>query len=248
MTSPAIPIIGISSSLLTIESGALRGRERAFVGQDYVHAISRAGGIPIILPTVKDEVSIARQVNLIDGLVLSGGYDVHPHFYGEEPHRLLEASYPDRDHYEIQLTLLAHQYKKPILGICRGIQLINVAFGGTIYQDISLHGQNILQHHQAVRVDHEFHTVNVEKGSKLSQILNCKFIKTNSLHHQAVRLLAPGFCVNATTQDGIIEGIEKVDGSFILGVQWHPELMFEKDPMMLKLFEALLNASAKKGN
>lgn len=247
MNLSKLPTIGISGSLFTIESGALKGRERAFVGQDYVQAISQAGGVPIILPVINSEDAISKYVELIDGLVLSGGYDVHPHFYGEEPHPLLDASYPDRDDFEIKLTHLTQQVRKPILGICRGLQILNVAFGGTLYQDLTLHSSDTLQHNQKVRIDHPIHTVKLEEGTILREIMNQSSIGTNSLHHQSIRLLANGFIVNARTTDGIIEGIEKMDESFILAIQWHPELMYERDEKMFQLFHAFIRASSRKG-
>jgi putative glutamine amidotransferase len=239
------PIIGISGSLFTIDAGTLKGRERVFVGQDYVQSVCLAGGVPVILPIVSDEALILQQVEMIDGLILSGGYDVHPCFFGEEPHTLLEACYPDRDAHEIQLVRLAYQLKKPILGICRGIQLINVAFGGTLFQDLSLYSSNTLQHNQKARVDYAIHKVKLEEGTKLHQLFNQTCIYTNSMHHQSIQTVAPGFTINALAYDGIIEGIEKMDDSFILGVQWHPELMIEKDPQMLALFRTLILASSK---
>lgn len=240
------PLIGISGSLLTIETGALKGRERAFVGQDYIQAISHAGGIPIILPVIQESQAIAKYVEMIDGLILSGGYDVDPHFYNQEPHALLQCCYPDRDCYEIELVRLAALAEKPILGICRGIQLLNIAFGGSLYQDLSQHSESPLQHNQMSRVDYPIHKVQIKKGTVLHQIVKQATIRTNSLHHQSVHLPAPGFTINAVSSDGIIEGIEKMDESFILGVQWHPELMCIRDPLMRELFRSFVNAAAIK--
>ncbi len=219
MGSSLLPVIGISGSLLTIESGALRGRERAFVGQDYIQAISRAGGIPIILPIVNEEESIIKHLGLIDGLILSGGYDVHPHYFGEEPHALLDACYPDRDEYEIKLARLTRQSRKPILGICRGLQLMNVAFGGSLYQDLTLYSSNTLQHNQKVRIDHAIHTVAIKEGTFLRKLINLPSLS------QTVCIINPfnpwlrDLTINAIAEDGIIEGIEKMDESFILGIQ-----------------------------
>lgn len=232
--------IGISASLLTIDAGVLKGRERAFVGQDYVHAVARAGGVPVILPVINTDEIIAQQLKAVDGLILSGGFDVHPHFYGEEPHALLDVCYPDRDAFEIKLAQTASKMNIPILGICRGLQLLNVAFGGTLHQDIALHSNEVLQHHQKARPDMPAHTVNLELGTVLHHIFQQTSIRTNSLHHQSINKLAPGFTVSAKSQDGVIEGIESMEHSFILGVQWHPELMVEKDPLMQGLFQAFV--------
>lgn len=240
------PIIGISASLLTIETGVLKGRERAFVGQDYAAAIAKAGGTPIVLPIVESVELIAKQVDLIDGLLLSGGYDIHPHFFGEEPHALLEMSYPDRDLYEISLVQSAYRIKKPIFGICRGLQLINVAFGGTLHQDLASSSKETLQHHQKARADYPTHTIDIAEGTWLRKIANQPSIRTNSLHHQSISAMAPGFTISAKTRDGVIEGIEKMDPSFVLGVQWHPELMYERDPLMFELFRTFIQASLQR--
>lgn len=237
------PIIGISATLLTIESGNFIGLDRCAVVQDYVNAIVKAGGIPIVLPVVEEEDCIAQQVQLIDGLLLSGGYDVSPLFYGEEPKRGLESIRPERDAYEIRLLQIARELNKPILGICRGIQVLNVAFGGNLYQDLSLEVPSSIQHSQKGSPDQASHSVKLSSGTKIKEIMEEEFILTNSFHHQAVKDLAPGFIANAYSKDGLIEGIESIDDSFILGVQWHPELMFVKSPKMLKLFQAFVEAS-----
>jgi len=241
-SSSKFPIIGISASICTIDTGSLLGRERVFIGQDYIKAIIQAGGIPIVLPLIESEDSICRQVDLIDGLMLSGGYDVDPHFYGEEPHHLLEATYRERDLCETVLVRAAAQKKIPILGICRGLQLINVAFGGSLYQDLTCIDKDLLQHRQKTNLHEGAHTVDLEKGTILEKIYNQESIRTNSLHHQSIKKLAEGFKINAKSRDGIIEGIEKMDQSFILGLQWHPELMFDADAQTRTLFRAFIDA------
>ncbi|WP_068470940.1 gamma-glutamyl-gamma-aminobutyrate hydrolase family protein [Candidatus Protochlamydia phocaeensis] len=230
------PVIGISASLLTIETGCFRGRERAYVGQDYIKAIHQAGAIPMILPIISGNEAIWQQLTLIDGLLLSGGYDVHPHFYGEEPDRLLQDIYPARDEYEIKLVHYADQMGKPILGICRGLQLLNVAFGGSLYQDVSYYTSSVLKHSQQAGVEVSSHSVEILEGTKLKTILEKPAILTNSFHHQAIKQLAPGWQMNARTKDGLIEGAEKMGDSFVLGVQWHPELMIEKRSDIFRLF------------
>ncbi|CUI16755.1 Peptidase C26 family protein [Candidatus Protochlamydia naegleriophila] len=237
------PIIGISASLLMIETGCFKGRERVFVGQDYIQAIVQAGGIPVVLPVVSDEGAVERQMELIDGLLLSGGYDVHPLLYGEEPDALLQDLYPERDQYEIQLTQGAYQSGMPILGVCRGLQLMNVAFGGTLYQDVSRHSPFVLQHLQHAQVHVGAHTVELVEGTVLKNAMQVDLLLTNSFHHQSVKKVAPGFRVNALAKDGIVEGIEKVDHPFIVGVQWHPELMVEKQLEAGKLFKSFVEAS-----
>jgi putative glutamine amidotransferase len=237
------PIIGISATLLMIESGSFMGRERSAVGHDYIRAIELAGGVPVVLPIVKEQHLIQQQIEMIDGLLLSGGYDVCPQKYGEEPKPGLEAICPERDAYELELVQIAHRLKKPILGICRGLQLLNVAFGGTLYQDIGLSFPTALQHHSQAKPGEGTHTVTILPGTALQQILQESTLLTNSFHHQAVKNVASSLIVNAHSTDGVIEGIESAEDLFILGVQWHPELMLEKRSQMLKLFHAFLEAS-----
>jgi putative glutamine amidotransferase len=245
MKTMHLPVIGISASLLTIEKGCLLGRERSFVGHDYIRAVQQSGGVPLVLPIISDESVILQQLELIDGLLLSGGYDVQPVFYGEEPLPLLEEICPQRDVYEMALIKGAHQAGKPILGVCRGLQLLNVAFGGTLYQDLSQHSVSVLQHSQKAKVEVATHTVDIMDSTLLRDVFNQSNLRTNSFHHQAVKQLAPGFRANAKASDGIIEGIEKED-AFVLGVQWHPELMFEQHPCMLRLFQAFVEAAHKR--
>lgn len=237
------PIIGISANLLTIESGAFQGRERAAVGYDYVQAVKLAGGIPLILPIVEETQAVQSQVALIDGLLLSGGYDVSPLNYGEEPQRYLEETRPERDAYELALINVAYASQKPILGICRGLQLLNVAFGGTLYQDIPHAFSTSLQHSQKAKPEEATHTVELVEGSLLQQIMKTSTLLTNSYHHQAIKELAPGFQVNARAKDHVIEGIEKIGDLFILAVQWHPELMILKYTQMQRLFQGLVEAA-----
>jgi putative glutamine amidotransferase len=240
--SIAKPIIGISSSLLTIDSGSFLGYERLFVGYDYIEGIVQAGGIPLVLPVIEEESVIVEQMKSVQGLLLSGGYDVSPHFYGEEPTPGLEAVNQKRDIHEMQLIRHAHQAGKPIFGICRGMQLLNVAFGGTLYQDIQSSIPHPLQHLQKTYPHVATHQVEVVKDSLLHQLLNQEVVSVNSYHHQTIKTVAPSFLINARSKDGIIEGIENRNGSFICGVQWHPEMMFKKSALMFKLFEGFVQA------
>jgi putative glutamine amidotransferase len=245
-SQPKPPLIGISASLLIIESGSLMGRERIAVGHDYIEAIRLAGGTPIVMPIIEGKEFIQQQMQCVDALLLSGGYDVCPLFYDEEPQRGLEAICPDRDRYEIQLLQAARESQKPILGICRGLQLLNVAFGGTLYQDIEMALSSPVQHNQKAKPEEATHTVTLMPCTKLNQIMEENLLLTNSFHHQAIKDLAPGLVANAYAKDEIIEGVEGEGDLFILGVQWHPELMFNKHPKMLKLFHAFVEAARQR--
>jgi putative glutamine amidotransferase len=223
------------------------GMERAYVNYDYVQVISMVGAVPIVLPVISDEQSIRRQLELVDGLLLSGGYDISPLYYNEEPCKELEFIFPEVDEYQLATARITASLGKPMLGICRGTQILNVAFGGTVYQDVQ-QVPNAIQHVQKSQRHVPGHTVNIVKDTILSEIFNKKKIVTNSFHHQAVKDIAPGFIVNARSEDGIIEGIEQSGDVFTLGVQWHPEMMAEKYPDMLKIFRRFITATELRRN
>lgn len=237
------PIIGISATLLTAESGVYLGLERACVINNYIEAVRLSGGIPIILPVIEGNEMIEAQVDLIDGLLLSGGYDITPSIFGEEPALGLEATHPARDIYEISLLQSAAAKEKPILGICRGIQLINVAFGGTLFQDLPSSGFPVLQHFQKTKYSLATHLVKLLPQSKLRKIFGKESLFTNSFHHQSVKEIAPGFVISAQTSDGVIEGIESQNAPFLMGVQWHPEVMCPQTSGMQLLFSAFIEAA-----
>ncbi len=237
------PVIGISANILTVETGVLAGRKRIYVNRDYVHAIEEAGGIPLLLPVVEDIGSVHRQIDALDALLVSGGQDVDPCHYGEEHHPQLQEISKDRDRCELEAIRYAYSKKLPILGICRGLQVLNVAFGGSLYQDIPHEFPEGLNHtHQEISASH---TVTLEKKSRLHAIFDQDVLQINSFHHQSIKKLATSFVVNARASDGIIEGIEKDDPLFVLGVQWHPELMVAEDALMLKLFRAFVQVAGE---
>lgn len=236
------PLIGILASVWVVETGFHAGDERLFAGADYVGAVLQAGGTPVILPLVNSLAAIRGQVQAIDGLLLIGGYDVDPLLYGEEPMPKLGPVFPKRDAYEIAALEIACGQGKPILGICRGIQTINIAFGGTLWQDLSLMEEPTLQHYQNSLKYVPGHTIDISPGTLLYEIFGEEQLRTNSYHHQAIREPAPGFIVNARARDGVIEGIENRDAA-ILGVQWHPEMMVGEFSIMLNLFRWLINSA-----
>lgn len=245
------PLIGILTNLLIVESGVFAGAERIYVNRDYASSVLRAGGTPLLLPIICDAAAMQQQIAAVDAILISGGQDVQPHHYNEEPSPLLEAVCPERDEYEMAVVKQAFSLGKPIFGVCRGLQLINVVFGGSLYQDITNYFPSApFQHTQKIKKEDahqndEPHTVDIAQNSWLSSVFEKETLITNSFHHQAVKDLAPGFRVNARAKDGVIEGIEKIDGSFVMGVQWHPEMMTEKHPDMQKLFCAFVTEASK---
>ena len=235
------PVIGISASL---SRKFMHTTIRSYVNEYYANAVIAAGGVPVILPVTDNKEAIFGMIDVIDGLILSGGADVNPLLYGEEPHPSLEALMPRRDSFETNLLKLATNKKLPVFGICRGQQFINVYNGGTLYQDIHDMTNSNVRHRQLTDREVGTHTVDVKKGTWLHGILGDKAV-VNTYHHQAVKDLAPGFVVAARSKDGSIEAIEKIKGSFCMGVQWHPERMQKGNELMLKLFKEFINVCRK---
>ena len=219
-----MPIIGISSSIIVDNSGSFAGYMRAYVNKDYVDAVIRAGGVPLIIPFSVDKEVIISQAQLIDGLILSGGHDINPYNYGQEPSQKIGEIFPERDIYEMILLEESKKRDIPILGICRGFQLINVAAGGTLYQDLSLIPGNILKHNQVSKPTLKTHKIQIEENSVISSIFG-KETMVNSFHHQALDKVADDFRVVARASDGVVEAIEHKTYKFLVAVQWHPEML-----------------------
>ena len=229
--------VGIIDTMQIIALRAEPTYVRINSNDNYVMSVSRAGGIPYILPVVSDLQSIKKQVESMDAIVLSGGYDINPLIYGEEPATGLGTICPERDDYDINVAKFSLEMNKPLLGVCRGLQVLNVASGGTLIQDISAIKEN-LKHLQSAKPDLATHTIDIETETNLHRIIG-KSAGVNSFHHQAAKKIAPGYLVSARSKDGIVEAIEKEDG-FAVGVQWHPEIMAVSDDAMLGLFRALI--------
>lgn len=239
--------IGISGNILIDEGGMFPGYKRSYVNDDYVKSVISAGGIPLILPLNTNEEIIKAQLSMIDGLILSGGYDVNPLLLGEEPHKLLGMTMSDRDTFDALLIKHALDMQLPILGICRGCQILTATCGGTLYQDCSLSEGSYIKHSQGHTPAAPSHTVTIAKDSALYSIFGEQTI-VNSFHHMSIKDVAPGFKVTAVAKDGIIEAIEKIDGSFALATQWHPEMMAVTSDDMLKLFKLLISKCKNKGS
>lgn len=213
------------------------------LNHSYVHAVTEAGGIPLLLAIGVQE-DVKQLTEQLDGLLLSGGFDIDPWKYKEEPHKELGEISPGRDTYELKLAEAFLQANKPVLGICRGHQVLNVVQGGTMYQDIhAQHDRPIQQHVQQSRRDHVSHTVHLTQGSRLAEIMGSPSIRVNSFHHQAVKELGDSLVVSGTANDGIIEAVESEKHPFVIGVQWHPEnCVSTGDVYSRKLFKAFVHA------
>jgi len=239
------PLVGISGS---IRPSA--GADRAGVNASYVHSIARAGGIPLILTPAIGPDDAARVLEVCDGLVLTGGHDVHPEWYDASPSASLGQVDRKRDVFELALFHAARDRHLPILGICRGLQVINIAMGGTLWQDLPSERPGGIPHdgHDTGR-DTRTHGIALTEGSRLASALGTASLVTNSFHHQAVRDLAQGLAITALADDGVIEGVETIDSNgWLLAVQWHPEEFHrELDAPDQKLFEALIEACRREG-
>ncbi len=227
------PLVGITSSYTESDVQSLPA--------NYVAAVESAGGVPLIIPAGISPELVDDLLGTVDALLLSGGPDVDPAFFGEPPHPRLGSVSPQRDMIEIPLARAAVQLGKPVLAICRGIQVLNVALGGTLYQDIGSQIPGALKHRQEAPRWHGTHDIAVDEDSRLVQLLGSAKIKVNTYHHQCVRDVASQLKVVARAPDGVIEGVEK-PGSFVVGVQWHPECMYDKTPAFRGLFRGLVKA------
>lgn len=233
------PLIGVLSNLSIIESGSSIGLERIYVAKSYVKAIEMSGAVPIIIPVNTNKENIRRQIEAVDGVIISGGSDVNPTLYNEEPAKELGFIHPEIDEFDIEAIKVALELKKPILGICRGLQVLNVALGGNLYQDLSYRDCSFIKHVQDTKPYLGTHYIEIKEGSILSDVLGRKIL-VNTYHHQSIKELGEGLEIIAYSNDGIAEAIQKSGDTFVLGVQWHPEMMFEKDEKMLNLFKKFI--------
>ena len=237
------PIIGIVSRKIPFYHND-RPYPRYGVAIEYCNAVETAGGTPIIIAMTQDRHILESSFGLLDGLLLPGGQDVDPHHFGEEPHQQLEAVDPLRDLTELHLTRRALEENMPILGICRGCQVLNVAGGGTLWQDIyaQMDGE-LVRHFQDYSVEWPSHAVRVTEGTILRDIIGTERELVNSYHHQAVKEIAEGFRINAVATDGVVEGLESTKHTFALGVQWHAELLYRNMDFNLALFRRHVEAA-----
>jgi len=211
----------------------------------YINAILLSGGTPILIPYTSDLSECGNIIEKLDGLLLPGGLDISPRLYGEEPLREAGMSIHNLDSYEIELIHEAKKLEKPILAICRGIQILNVALGGTLYQDIDAQKAATICHNQSINVRDEMtHSVSLVLDRTLYRIYQQDKIYVNSYHHQAVKDLAEKLCPSAYSSDCILEACESEDGR-IMGVQWHPETLINVDENSKKLFRYFVDLCIK---
>lgn len=226
--------IGITTSQMIMVDPSLCGNKKTSVNTSYVQSIQETGALPVLIPCVLSRWEMEQYVSMCDGFLLTGGMDIAPVLYGAMPQRCGTFDY-EVDVCLLEFVKLALESHKPILGICRGMQMVNIALGGTLIQDIPARSG----------VDHSFdydgnivHSVKLEADGDFNKLFEVDSLLVNSLHHQAIDALAEGLKAEAFAPDGVIEGIS---GPNLIGVQWHPELMREIDPLMKRLFEWLVN-------
>ena len=226
------PVIGITGNYDAGKCTLLEG---------YYRSILAAGGVPMIIPPFDDTDAMVNILERVDALIFSGGSDINPLYLGEEPIRELSSINAARDYHELMLVRLAANRQIPILGICRGLQVMMAALGGQLYQDVYKEASATLKHSQNADRHIATHTVRIAPDSLLYKIFNTEILPVNSFHHQAVKDVAPGFTVSALSPDGLIEGVESIQYKSIVGVQWHPECMIlGADRSMMPLFEWLV--------
>ncbi len=237
------PVIGIAGTLDNPPADSpFTDIHRDITNEAYTRSICLAGGLPVLLPVPVHEESegeIADYLAVCDGVLLPGGFDIAPSFYGEEPHELLGETDAETDRFQLALCKKAREAGLPVLGICKGCQVINVAHGGTIWQDQSLRPT------EGVRLNHQhysnpgegFHQAFLEPGTKLAALFPGPHLFVNSLHHQQLRDIGGGLVVSARAEDGGVEAIEATDdGPWLCAVQWHPEVMMMRNDMMFPIF------------
>jgi putative glutamine amidotransferase len=242
------PVVGVATQSLDAIPGKLPNCW--IMGQRYVRILAAAGAVPWLIPLIQGDESTLRAVyDHLDGVFLTGGVDMDPAHYGEERHESCERIDPARDWTEIHLVRWAQAEGKPVFGVCRGIQAINVALGGSLYQDVPSQYPQAIKHDYFPSSgdytrDYVVHDIEVTRGSRLGALLGAGRVRVNSMHHQGVKQLAPGLVASAFAPDGLIEGLEGVNGQFLVGVQWHPEELTDQDPAMRRLFGEFIAAGA----
>lgn len=242
MENAAPPIVGI----VCLDDRPEKDRHAPRFGQNqaYANAVARAGAVPVLIPLLEDRSLLRALYDLLDGLLLPGGVDVHPARYGEEIHEKCGSISELRDRVELDLSHWAVDERKPLLAVCRGIQVLNVALGGSLFQDIDTFVAGAIRHDWAAGWprSHPAHEVHVRPRTRLARLVGTGRVDVNSLHHQALKDVAPGLTVTADAPDGLVEAVELDGHPFALAVQWHPEELADHDPRAQALFDALVGA------
>jgi putative glutamine amidotransferase len=241
------PIIGIAT--MSDHDAAGLHAPRFSLNQSYNKAIMAAGGVPSMIPHVEDAESLRELYEMLDGLMLPGGVDIHPRYYDEEPHPKLDPTDDGLDWIEATLLRWALADDMPVFGICRGEQVLNVVMGGTLWQDLPSEYATVFDHRESFKRkirDYLAHDVRIDPDSRLAEIAGATRVWVNTSHHQAIKRVAPGLRATAWSPDDLVEGIESPDHFFVVAVQWHPEEMVKKHEWALRLFRAFVDAAAQR--
>ena len=219
------------------------GRESLWMLPGYMDAVAQAGGVPVMLPLTDERADLETLLELCAGIPLTGGQDVSPEIYGQTALPLCGELCPARDRMERVLLTAALEREKAILGICRGMQFLNAALGGTLYQDLPAQRPSDCDHHMAAPYDRKAHLVALPADAPLAALLGAGEIGVNSCHHQAIRDLAPGLSAMAAAPDGVVEAVYLPERRFVWGVQWHPEFSYRVDANSRRIFSAFVEGS-----
>ena len=220
-------------------------RESLWMLPGYMDALREAGAVPFMPALTTDDDEIRQIFTMCDGLLMTGGHDVEPRQYGEEPRFDNVVPNAERDTMELALLRLALAHDKPVFGICRGLQIMNVACGGTLYQDLPSEFDSGVDHHQRPPYDRPVHGVRIETGTPLFAELGVDALAVNSYHHQAIRELGEGLTAMAVSEDGLVEAIDRPESTYFRAVQWHPEFPYTVDEPSRRLFRSFVTACAR---
>lgn len=243
------PLIGVTTQSLHAIDGIPPALPASVVmNQRYYEAVTALGALPVLIPLLHEDLDTLRGIfDRLDGVLLPGGIDIDPAHYGEAPHQKLGRLDPPRDAVELQLAQWAVAEGKPLLGLCRGVQVLNVALGGTLWQDLEAQQPAAMKHDYfptyGFARDHLAHDVELVTGTRLQRAVGRTRMPVNSMHHQAVRTLGAGLRPSAIAPDGVVEALELDAEAFIVGVQWHPEVFAADDPHARPLFEQFIAAA-----
>ncbi len=242
------PTIGITTQTLQAIDGIPAALPQSVVmNQRYYEAVASAGGAPVLVPLLEDIDALRATYDACAGIMIPGGVDMDPATYGEAPHEKLGRIDPERDRVELQLTRWAIEDRKPLLGLCRGLQVINVATGGTLFQDLDAQLDGAIRHDYFPTYgfdrDYVSHDVAVAPASRLHSLVSVEQLPVNSMHHQGVKCLGAGLVASAHSADGLIEAAESTNGHWMVGVQWHPEVFDADDPHTRELFRGFVRAA-----
>lgn len=242
-----MPVIGITCSRVVGGAWGIysRGHFMDYTFSEYSEAVSACGGAPVLIPAAQSARTLTAILSRVNGLLLSGGPDINPRFYGEEPREGLGEIDEGLDLMELEICRMAFEKDIPILAVCRGIQTLNVALGGTLCQDIPSQVEGAFNHSPRVDKAVLTHPVQIERGTLLFRVVRREKIWVNGKHHQAIKEVASELTVTARAPDGIIEAVEASSKPFVLGVQWHPEGTWQKDPPSKRLFQAFVQAAQR---